>query len=412
MNDETNPMMNEAFTPRMQRGSQILANGTIPRAIVENVNDAAWEVPSQTTKGTIYKVTRKYNNWRCDCPDHEKRHVNCKHIHAVRFWLKLKKKIYETEPPGMIPNGERPMVLTGDTYPQEEAFFCKTCGSDNIIKHGNRKTKHGPKTRYKCKSCGHTFVAIEEGFQNMVFDPEIVTLALDLYFKGTSLRKIEDHLRQFHDMTIGHTTVYNWVKKYSEIINDYVKSLDPQVSGVWSADEMMIRAQGKNAWLWSVMDQNTRYMLSNLITHKRHTGDATKLFEGARDQAKGKPKVMLTDGLYAYRGGFNKVFYTHHQKSKHVVSPGIRDPVNNNKMERVQGTIRERSKVMRGMQNNATAEDLIVGFKAYYNFVRPHMSLDGKTPAEAANLDLGLGKNRWKGLIDKAVEHCEKSGAQ
>jgi transposase InsO family protein len=85
--------------------------------------------------------------------------------------------------------------------------------------------------------------------------------------------------------------------------------------------------------------------------------------------------------------------------------------VNNNKIERAQSTIRERSKVMRGMQNNGTAEDLIAGFKAYYNFVRPHQGLEGKTPAEVANLDLGLGENRLLVLIKKAVEHRVKNGA-
>ena len=59
---------------------------------------------------------------------------------------------------------------------------------------------------------------------------------------------------------------------------------------------------------------------------------------------------------------------------------------------------------MRGVQNNETAEALIGGFKAYYNFVRPHQGLEGKTPAEMANLDLGLGENRLLGLIKKAVE--------
>ena len=32
----------------------------------------------------------------------------------------------------------------------------------------------------------------------------------------------------------------------------------------------------------------------------------------------------------------------------------------------------------------------------YYNFIRPHMSLNGKTPAEESGIDLNLGnKNDW-----------------
>ncbi len=45
--------------------------------------------------------------------------------------------------------------------------------------------------------------------------------------------------------------------------------------------------------------------------------------------------------------------------------------------------------------------------RIYYNFIRPHMALDGKTPAQEAGLNLGLGDNRWKGLIEKAIQNVD-----
>jgi putative transposase len=68
-------------------------------------------------------------------------------------------------------------------------------------------------------------------------------------------------------------------------------------------------------------------------------------------------------------------------------------------VERLHGTIRERNKVMRGLGNNGSSETVLEGFKIYYNFIRPHMGLNGKTPAEAADLPLQLGDNRWLSLI-------------
>lgn len=41
--------------------------------------------------------------------------------------------------------------------------------------------------------------------------------------------------------------------------------------------------------------------------------------------------------------------------------------------------------------------------RVYYNFIRPHMALDGKTPSEEAGIDLNLGENKWKGLIEKSI---------
>jgi len=40
----------------------------------------------------------------------------------------------------------------------------------------------------------------------------------------------------------------------------------------------------------------------------------------------------------------------------------------------------------------------------YYNFIRPHMGLDGGTPAEEAKIDLNLGNNKWLDLLRKSLE--------
>lgn len=55
------------------------------------------------------------------------------------------------------------------------------------------------------------------------------------------------------------------------------------------------------------------------------------------------------------------------------------------------------------MNDEDTAQLLIEGLRIYYNFIRPHMALNGKTPAEVAGMELELGKNRWYGLIRKVV---------
>jgi len=46
------------------------------------------------------------------------------------------------------------------------------------------------------------------------------------------------------------------------------------------------------------------------------------------------------------------------------------------------GEIRDREKVMRGLKRKDTP--IIEGYKIYHNFVRPHEALDGKTLAEMA----------------------------
>jgi len=86
-----------------------------------------------------------------------------------------------------------------------------------------------------------------------------------------------------------------------------------------------------------------------------------------------------------------RYFSEDRDRVEHIRKPRFIDPTNNKIVERLNGTIREREKVMRGMKNDDTAEELMNGFRAYYNFIRPHMGLNGKTPAEESGLNLGLG---------------------
>lgn len=49
---------------------------------------------------------------------------------------------------------------------------------------------------------------------------------------------------------------------------------------------------------------------------------------------------------------------------------------------------------MRAMDNPNSAQRLMEGNRIYYNFIRPHMALEGLMPAEVANIDLKLDGNK------------------
>ena len=256
--------------------------------------------------------------------------------------------------------------------------------------------------RFKCKDCGQTFV-MDEGFAKMKFDPKIVTLALDLYFKGVSLRKIAHHVKQFYGFKVGKSAIHKWLMKYGKIINSYVNQLEPELSEAWNTDEMKVKCGGKWVWLWNVMDSGTRFLLASQISEKRDVGDARKVFQIAKRRGKTKPSTMTTDGLPAYIKAFKKEFFTlRNPRTRHIRKPRFVDKTNNNIVERLNGTVRERDKVMRGLKEEQTAQIMMNTMRNYYNFIRPHQSLNGKTPSEMANIDLDLGRNKWLNLIKKA----------
>ncbi|MDD2665561.1 MAG: transposase [Methanocellales archaeon] len=273
---DTKTMDTQIQDHRLLRGQNMVENGFEPTVLSEGV----FNVPSRTNE-EIYTVMNSIDGWTCSCPDHFYRRVTCKHIYAIQFWLELRETMYHPDSE-MMKSLEIPEVL-------EMPNTCVYCHSANLIKYGTRKTKMGHKTRYLCHVCGRTF-SFEDGytgFNNMKFSPEIITLSLDLFFKGTSTRKIADHLKQFKGIDTDHSTISKWLKKYTDIIEDYVSTLKPEVSNVWHTDEMQIKVKDgvrkqdgyKWNWLWNVMDSETRFLLTNLITKKRNIKEASKLFQ-------------------------------------------------------------------------------------------------------------------------------------
>ncbi len=330
---------------RILRGQSMIEKGFEPTQI----NDTTFQVASQSGNG-LYTVLHKYNTWSCDCPDFTYRHIECKHIHAIRFWQALKEQLVAEQ----WEEAER-IDAEIEAVTSYEHLSCVYCGSEQIIKNGTRKIKTGNKTRMWCKHCSRTFtLESDTGFERMQVTSKMVTVALDLYFKGTSSRKIVDHLDQFYERTVHHTTILDWVHKYGEIISRYAETLQPHLGDIWHADEMKIKTKRDDwSWLWNVMDSQTRFLIANLVTKKREVEDAQGLFKEARQS--GKPELLITDGLQSYHKAFNREVYDHYQTCAHVRADGLTARSNNNKVERLHNTVRERTKVMGGLHNDKTA---------------------------------------------------------
>ncbi|MDE1765703.1 MAG: hypothetical protein KGI27_05415 [Thaumarchaeota archaeon] len=73
--------------------------------------------------------------------------------------------------------------------------------------------------------------------------------------------------------------------------------------------------------------------------------------------------------------------------------------MNNNKMERLNGEIRDREKTMRGLKKTNTP--ILKGIEIFHNYLRPHEGLNGKTPTEACGVKIE-GNNKWTTLIQNA----------
>jgi transposase-like protein len=391
--------MKQLHDPRQLRGLEILSEPDMIRA----VGNHEWAVKSQNGNGE-YTVSRarighrgyKFE-WACTCPDYTYRKTACKHIFAVQFSLELKKDIEQHSQQQAAVQTVAPVA-------------CPACASVQVIRRGVRKTSFGEVQRYGCKGCGHRFT-VDTGFRNMKHDPKVITLALDLYFKGVSLRKIADHLKQFHEIDVVQTTPMRWIKKYLKLLAQYVERHKADVGKIWHSDEMtvFIKKNGEKKyyeWIWNVMDAKTRYLLACQVTETRFVDDAQKPLQQAKAAASTRPHAVVTDGLQAYKQAIKNEFY---DPNALVVNPHLRlkdfeTKPNNNIVERLNGTFRERTKVMRSLPDQISANEFCAGMQVYYNYIRPHQGIEGLTPAQMANIPINLSGNRWMTMIELATK--------
>ena len=94
-----------------------------------------------------------------------------------------------------------------------------------------------------------------------------------MFYKGASLRKITQHVAQFYGLKVTHVAILKWVRKFSELIDNYVSTLRPQLSGVWNCDEMKTKMAHEEAingerfyWLCNALDNGSPYLVASHLT--------------------------------------------------------------------------------------------------------------------------------------------------
>jgi transposase-like protein len=276
---------------------------------------------------------------------------------------------------------------------------CKYCGSEKIVKDGKVKGQQV----YKCKDCGHRFFQ-NNGFSKMRVEKNLIVAALNFYYDGLSLRKTQKNLEQIFGQRVNQVTILRWIKKYSKLVRGFTMTFTPQLSGLWHEDETMLSCEGRNVWFWEMIDEDTRFLVASQLSGTRTLEDAIAVFKRGFDQSKVRPRAVFVDGSFVYETAFNRVFYTLRKDTRPelVQRVGIRARETNNLVERLHGTLKDRTKPMRGLKSFESSKALLEGYAIHYNFCRPHQSLNGKTPAQAART---LAPSTWKGLIDEATKY-------
>jgi putative transposase len=129
-----------------------------------------------------------------------------------------------------------------------------------VVREGVRHNKHGDIQKFLCKDCKHYFT-VNLGFEKMKHNPQGITTAMQLYFSWESLRNTARSLKLL-GVEVSHQTIYNWIEKYTLLMEKYLEKITPKVSTAWRTDELYFKVKGNKKYLYALMDDETRFWIA------------------------------------------------------------------------------------------------------------------------------------------------------
>jgi transposase-like protein len=186
-----------------------------------------------------------------------------------------------------------------------------------------------------------------------------------------------------------------------------LEQIRPNLSNTWRADELFLKVSGDMKYLYAMLDNDTRFWIAQQVSDSKYTADITPLFRQGKKVAGKVPSTVITDGAFNFHSAFASAYYRENKAlmTQHIRHVRMSGDNNNNRMERFNGEIRDREKVIRNLKKIDTP--ILAGMQIYHNYVRPHMALDNQTPAEKAGISV-KGQNKWLTLIQNAKVNSRK----
>jgi transposase-like protein len=138
------------------------------------------------------------------------------------------------------------------------------------------------------------------------------------------------------------------------------------------------------------------------LTKGRKFEEAQESFAKAKTVTNANTRIVITDCMTSYIAAY-ATQPTDLKEIVHICNVSLRSGMNLH-VERLHGSMLEREKVMRSLKKLETARRILNGYRAYYNLIREHQALDGRTPAEVSGIRNTIGSNKWLELIRKAQQ--------
>ena len=263
-------------------------------------------------------------------------------------------------------------------------------------------------SNFRCcdKKCNHSFFVAKStniprasmsnlvgkfDFSRMRYPVHLIITALSMFYLGkNSFRNISLILRTVFNVKVSHTTIGNWCRDFAPLFNNISLKLIPSLnfnSDEWHTDETVVKINGIKHYIWFIIDSETRFVLGFHLSPHRDSSQAFSLINSVKEL--GSPKSIVSDRYAAYKVPIKSILDV-----EHIRVESFKDDISNNLIESFHHQFKAWYKTKQGFNSFESANNLISLFVFFYNFVRPHSSLNNLTPAQVAGLNLTKKQKR------------------
>jgi putative transposase len=131
------------------------------------------------------------------------------------------------------------------------------------------------------------------------FPPDIISYAVWLYYRfNLSYRDIEDLLAE-RGVTVSHESIRLWCNKFGPKYAKRLKRKHQGYGDTFYIDEVFIRINGKQHYLWRAVDQDGE-VVDVYLQRKRDGAAAKRFFKRLLRSYGSEPRKIVTDKLRSY----------------------------------------------------------------------------------------------------------------
>jgi putative transposase len=202
-------------------------------------------------------------------------------------------------------------------------------------------------------------------YQRHRFPGEIISHAVWLYFRFLlSYRDVENLLAE-RGIAVSYETVRRWCRKFGQTFANEVRRRRRRPGDKGHVDEVQLKLQGKQHWLWRAVDQEG-VVLDILVQARRNQEAAEAFFRRVVGGHGYHPRVVITDKLASDPPAVRRVLPgVEHRRHKGL----------NNRAESSHRPVRRRERVLQRFKSLEHAQQFLSPFGRITDHFRPRRHL-------------------------------------